>query len=260
MVVAFDGHVSETGAERREALYRVRWLEEAALPWLSDGRDRIMVSVLANVLMLLVPAVVTLYVVVPAAAAIYLAPIVYGAMMVAFGARFILTLHYTSHRRLFGGDGVGAWLANQVVPFVIAPFFGIPPGQYRLHHCVMHHCESNLFPADLSSTEPYDRSSFLHFGFYWCRYLFAIWYAPPPPRCCRGFHARMLPSWTVSPGSHARRPTFLRVCVRGLVSLFVSLFSVVRVPGWSFPFMRCGKAATAWRLSRCSARRVTSWW
>ena len=56
-----------------------------------------------------------------------------------------------------------------LLPYGLCPFFGIPPGMYRLHHVVMHHIENNVFDEDLSSTEPYRRDSFAHWLVYFAR-------------------------------------------------------------------------------------------
>jgi fatty acid desaturase len=92
----------------------------------------------------------------------YAAPIYW--VIVAFGVldRFILMLHCTSHRTLFTRDH--AWM-NQLIPWVIGPFFGETPETYFAHHMGMHHPENNL-PDDLSSTMRYRRDSLAH----WLRY------------------------------------------------------------------------------------------
>lgn len=82
----------------------------------------------------------------------------------AFGVldRFILMLHCTSHRTLF--KRAHGWM-NQLIPWVIGPFFGETPETYFSHHMGMHHPENNL-PDDLSSTMRYRRDRFTH----WLRY------------------------------------------------------------------------------------------
>lgn len=62
---------------------------------------------------------------------------------------------------------------------MLAPLFGMPAGQYFLHHVVMHHKENNVFPYDVSSTEPYQRDNFLHFLHYWARFFFAAHFELP---------------------------------------------------------------------------------
>ena len=70
-------------------------------------------------------------------------------------------------------------MLNAIPLYCLSPFFGIPSGMYFLHHVVMHHIENNVFPWDVSSTEPYQRDNFLHFLHYWMRFLFAIWVELP---------------------------------------------------------------------------------
>eukprot|EP00802_Teleaulax_amphioxeia_P013124 Tamp_13172.p1 GENE.Tamp_13172~~Tamp_13172.p1 ORF type:complete len:390 (+),score=114.23 Tamp_13172:56-1171(+) len=98
-----------------------------------------------------------------------------------FQERFTLALHFSSHRRLTDNK----WL-NAIPTYVLSPFFGIPSGMYFLHHVVMHHVENNVFPWDVSSTEPYQRDNFLHFLHYWARFLFAIWVELPYYAWVRG--------------------------------------------------------------------------
>jgi len=81
-----------------------------------------------------------------------------------FNTRYCLLLHVASHRALFKPEYS---VCNYWITHVLCNFFGLPPGVYYLHHCVMHHVENNVFPWDVSSTEPYQRDNFLHFLFYW---------------------------------------------------------------------------------------------
>lgn len=124
---------------------------------------------------------------VPAAVALFLAPrpshwlgLLYVAMnTVLFLQRFILCLHYLEHLQPFREDTWAGRLLGQLCPSVLSCLYGIPPGVYRLHHVVMHHVENNIFPWDVSSTEPYQRDNFLHFLFYWVRFWAAIWIELP---------------------------------------------------------------------------------
>jgi fatty acid desaturase len=83
-------------------------------------------------------------------------------------------MHFYSHRAVFKN----AWL-NSCVLTVLSPFFGVPCGLYYLHHVVMHHVEDNHAGRDLSSTEPYQRDSLLHFGLYWLRFVALVWFELP---------------------------------------------------------------------------------
>ena len=58
--------------------------------------------------------------------------------------RFILAMHYSTHRRLFKPSFFGT-LFNRSIITVIAPFFGIPSNTYFLHHLVMHHVDNNAW-------------------------------------------------------------------------------------------------------------------
>ena len=62
---------------------------------------------------------------------------------------------------------------NQVPQTFLCALYGIPCLCYRLHHIVIHHAEDNVYPHDVSSTEPYQRDNVLHFLQYWMRFLFA---------------------------------------------------------------------------------------
>ena len=87
--------------------------------------------------------------------------------------RFMLALHYHSHRKIFPRGIIGR-IANAVPTLIIAPMFGIPSGIYWFHHCAMHHVHGNRKGMDLSSTENYQRDSFNAFVKYWLRFaLFA---------------------------------------------------------------------------------------
>ncbi|KAJ9514696.1 hypothetical protein QJQ45_028421 [Haematococcus lacustris] len=66
-----------------------------------------------------------------------------------------------------------------LVPYLLCPLFGVPPGLYRPHHVVMHHVEDNHGQWDISSTEPYQRDSFLQFLGYWCRFFVGAWLELP---------------------------------------------------------------------------------
>ena len=65
----------------------------------------------------------------------------------------------------------GRFDARDLIPYVIAPFFGQTPFTYHAHHVGMHHTENNLEP-DESSTMPYQRDSVRGFLHYYLRFLF----------------------------------------------------------------------------------------
>jgi len=151
---------------RREAVVRLprfveNWLVKNVL---EDPRDVIMVSTMANLLAFITFTVFSLF--------LYPSHLLGGFLIFVnaffFLERFILALHYAAHRRLFKKKYN---ILNKIMPYFIAPFFGIPVAMYETHHIVMHHTENNLFPGDLSSTEPYRRDSPMH----WLHYFFKYW-------------------------------------------------------------------------------------
>jgi fatty acid desaturase len=92
----------------------------------------------------------------------------YGvALFAGLVDRFTLMLHCTSHRQLFKP---GHALANQIIPWVLAPFLGQTPETYFAHHMGMHHVEENL-PDDLSSTMRFRRDRLGDWLQYWGRFM-----------------------------------------------------------------------------------------
>merc|ERR1712166_1607160 len=169
----------DINAQRNEYLFEPpalsRWLDTA----IQDPRDKPIACLFFNISVMTLPA---------AAVVFYLQSwkvgLVYLVLnLLTFQERFILGLHYSSHRRLFKQRWA---VLNQWAPMVLCPFFGLPSGAYNLHHCVMHHIENNVFPYDASSTEPYQRDSPVHFLHYWLRFLLAIWVELPYYAYTRG--------------------------------------------------------------------------
>jgi fatty acid desaturase len=91
----------------------------------------------------------------------------WGALFALLLDRFTLMLHCTSHRQLFKPK---FRLLNEVIPWVIGPFFGQTPNTYFAHHLGMHHTEENL-DDDLSTTIHFQRDKFTHWLQYWARFL-----------------------------------------------------------------------------------------
>jgi hypothetical protein len=50
---------------------------------------------------------------------------------------------------------------------------------YHMHHCLMHHCGNNGAAHDASSTERYQRDSFLAFLGYYLRFALGGWIEVP---------------------------------------------------------------------------------
>lgn len=94
--------------------------------------------------------------------------IIYWITFVAFLGPHLLMLHNVCHR--------SPWKKKFKKPMnayleVVGLFFGLPPLLYFHHHIKMHHKEGNG-PNDLSSTEKYQRDSFLGWLRYFLRFIF----------------------------------------------------------------------------------------
>jgi len=160
-------------APRRESLFSLpSSMKQAILPMLNDERDYIAAELLVNISVVLIPLTIAMYVY--PMHSVMVAFLV-GRLLV-FGARFFLTLHVTSHRKLFKD---GFWPLNSYLEVVISPLMGMPPGFYYIHHVMMHHVENNVFPYDVSSTMPHQRDSYLSLLHYISKYFtHAVLYLP----------------------------------------------------------------------------------
>jgi fatty acid desaturase len=90
------------------------------------------------------------------------------SVLLYFMGPFTLMLHNTSHNALF--RRTNDW-ANNIIPWVIGPFFGQSPETYFSHHVGMHHAENNL-KDDCSSTMHYQRDSLRGFMRYYLEFFF----------------------------------------------------------------------------------------
>lgn len=170
-------------ADRNEYIFQ---MPPTLLAWtrqyLSDQRDAVMLHFMWNVMLTTVPGALLLFFGPPIFNSWVFGLIYLVANYVLFLGRYLLTLHYSQHRRLFSQAKAGQFwgtLGNLILPVFYAPLFGVPSGMYFIHHVVMHHVENNVFPWDVSSTMPYQRDYFPHFLQYWSRYVFAIWFQLP---------------------------------------------------------------------------------
>ena len=161
-------------AKRQECWGRLpRFIEDFVVStFLKDPRDAIMVSLIFNILITQIPLLYLLYT---------YPSHWFGLFYILFGTgmylqRFILMMHYAEHRQLFKQPFHS--VSQYFLSYLLCPIFGIPPGMYRLHHVVMHHIENNVFDEDLSSTEPYQRDSFLSFLYYYAKFYSALIFLP----------------------------------------------------------------------------------
>lgn len=181
------GHVEkDINAKRNEYLFAPPGVLNRPLKALmNDQRDAEIMYLLFNIVALTIPGAIALFLL-PAShllGALFLVP-----NQVYFLPRFILGMHYSAHRSLFDKKRGGAPL-NYLPTHLICVFFGVPSGMYKLHHTVMHHTENNLFPYDISSTEPYQRDNVMHFLHYLLKYMIAAWAELPYYAFRRGRYA-----------------------------------------------------------------------
>ena len=134
-------------APRREFLFRppARW-RPFLQSTLCDPRDEPLLYLLLNVCCTTAPAAAILFRITPSVPAPWnhiLCAACLAASYAAFLQRFLLGLHYSAHRPLFRPP----WAPlNALMPFVLAPLFGVPSGIYSLHHCIMHHVVRAVAP------------------------------------------------------------------------------------------------------------------
>ena len=143
---------------------------------LNDVRDMEIAYLLFNIIVTMYPALIALFTVLPPShllGAAYL--VVFNVMYLQ---RFILAMHYSTHKRLFK-PGFWSDIVNKSIIVLVAPIFGIPSNTYWLHHIVMHHVDNNEWNKDLSATEGYQRDNFLHWIVYWVRFMAGSWVELP---------------------------------------------------------------------------------
>ncbi|PKN54936.1 MAG: fatty acid desaturase [Deltaproteobacteria bacterium HGW-Deltaproteobacteria-14] len=139
-----------------------RW----AVRFVRDPRDAVFVTLTASALVVMLTMAILAFV--PGVLSPWYALAYLAVLFAGFVDRYILMLHCTSHRRLFG-RGLGA--LNHVIPAVLGPLMGQTPYTYFAHHVGMHHPENNL-ADDLSCTLKYRRDSFAHFMRYFGSFFF----------------------------------------------------------------------------------------
>jgi fatty acid desaturase len=160
---------NDLSGQRNEFLFTPP-LSRLLISALKDPRDWPMLFLFANIAMLSVPgALLVLFSRSHAVGFLF-----WMLNLVLFQERFLLALHFHSHRPIFKSKAL-----NATVSLVFPVLFGLPSGLYHLHHVIMHHSENNRDGWDLSSTERYQRDSVLHFLMYWLRFLCLIWFELP---------------------------------------------------------------------------------
>lgn len=154
----------DLNTKRREASFRMPaswewWLTNKA-GWVNDPRDSIMLSTMFSMIVVLGP-IYTWLALYPSHWVGFLG---YACTFSMWAQRFFLMAHYAEHR-----NTICHWIPKAISSFLIMIPFGFPAGLYKLHHCVMHHVGNNVTDEDWSSTEPYQRDSFLNMLLYVAR-------------------------------------------------------------------------------------------
>lgn len=143
-------------------------IDRFLLGFLRDERDLQLGRVIGLLSVTLLPGAIAMYVLVPGAWALALAPFWLAAVYGGFGGRYMLLVHCLCHRPLFRKEWDGL---SMYVTGVLGALFGSTPTSFFAHHMGIHHPENNL-EDDVSCTLPYKRDSFLHFLHYWARFFF----------------------------------------------------------------------------------------
>lgn len=152
----------DLNSDRRETPIKFGFLRKYIISIIRDPRDVIMVELYICVIGYLTTSLCLLY--------IYPSHLLGFLLLifnvVVFFQRYILTLHYSSHRQLFKNKFI-----NGLLPDLVSPFYGIFSGLYHTHHVIMHHKENNGW-LDHSSTMPYQRDNVWHLLHYIGNHMF----------------------------------------------------------------------------------------
>lgn len=177
---------SDLDATRQEYVFKTPFLANAFGHLLNDQRDMPMMCLILNIMEYVIPGVSLLYYInlMENPPSLYVRNLCGAAYVIGnvllFEERFILMMHYQSHLPIFKRSFN---ILNSFVCWIMAPFYGIPSGVYRLHHVIMHHRENN-HELDISSTETYQRDSLLCFLMYYIRFA-ALIYLELPLYCIK---------------------------------------------------------------------------
>lgn len=169
-VQVFDGLKEDLNSDRNEFHFKTPFLSDYLMPMLKDQRDEPMMHLMLNMVEVIVPGAFCVF----AVNLLGLSPMIRHltglahvlVIVVFFLERFMLMMHYASHRSLFHNKDL-----NGILVWCFAPFMGIPCGMYHLHHVIMHHIENN-HDMDITATDCYQRDSLFCFVQYWFHFVF----------------------------------------------------------------------------------------
>jgi fatty acid desaturase len=176
-VQVFDKLTLDLNSDRNEYHFRTPFFSDYFMPMLKDPRDWPMIHLMLNIVMVMAPSLLLVYAVhiweCSALTRNLLGAVHVLVLGVGFLERFMLMMHYSSHRSLFKNPQL-----NGILVWCFSPFLGVPPGMYHLQHVIMHHIENN-HALDISATEDYQRDSPFAFARYWFHFVFLIWFELP---------------------------------------------------------------------------------
>lgn len=139
-------------------------LEKQMLKLIRDERDLPFIKLSARILFFVIPVSIAMF--------FYFSwwfAVPWLLFNIATGlGPFILMLHNTSHRKLFKEE---YGFMNNLIPWVLGPFYGETPETYFSHHIIMHHAENNQID-DLSCTMNYQRDRLIDFLKYFFMFFF----------------------------------------------------------------------------------------
>jgi len=176
-VQVFDKLTLDLNSDRNEYHFRTPFFSDYFMPMLKDPRDWPMIHLMLNIVMVMAPSLLLVYAVhiweCSALTRNLLGAVHVLVLGVGFLERFMLMMHYSSHRSLFKNPQL-----NGLLVWCFSPFMGVPAGMYHLQHVIMHHIENN-HALDISATEDYQRDSPFAFARYWFHFVFLIWFELP---------------------------------------------------------------------------------
>lgn len=159
---------SDYTGPRLEIPIKMPFTEPLLSPLLKDKRDLPLLHVLVSSTCILIPMAILVYALFMKAnfyLACFVGFVVYQFVRINFFMHSMLHYrHFSAHRPLFKVK----WM-NYLSSIFLDPIMGIPPVVFLLHHTVMHHVANNGY-YDVSSTEPYQRDSWVAFANYWFRF------------------------------------------------------------------------------------------
>src|SRR6185437_8572023 len=149
---------------------RYNFFDRFWIKFIADERDLPFIHLVVRLVLTVIPLAILIFLPLPRLYWWVVVGIYFVYILVFTSGPYTLMLHCTSHRALFKNEYKGL---NNIIIWVLGPFFGQSPGTYYSHHLGMHHSENNL-EDDLSSTMMYRRDSIIDFLKYFGSFFFGV--------------------------------------------------------------------------------------